>query len=552
MVGKRISAVCLCAALAACFIMLCLCPVSSAAELPQKYETSAKTPVLNQKNNPLCWAYSGSDMLSISAIKNGYAKSGASVFSAPMIARAEFDGNEHRYTKGKWYNSYGGLDYALFAGTTGKGLARTQDYQTVNAANDAPVSALYQHFAYIDTILCIETDELTRQQRTETIKSLIMEYGAVSASLFVGDYNSVTKIANIKTFDNTKAAHAVLLVGWDDTKYTDTGTGAFLMKNTWGDGWGNGGYAWISYNSDMGRSMFAASVTVNGDARVLSHTEICNLSGSYADAKDGKYGAVNVFDVTEKMTLRSAGAYAGKKNSEIEINVWVNLSDTNAVMTKKPDAAAKGSYTEAGFYTLTLDRQLEVKPGDRVTALYLIKSDGKYHVYSEYSDPDFEMAVTSSKEGQSYTLSGGKLKTPKGNYIGTVIGFTEHTEPPVTEAPETKPPQTEPPETKPPVTDPPVTEPPETETETDFETETETDDIDITFDEETEPDTAVIIPITEHTDTDTVSAEETSSVDLTGAVKKVFKTVLIVIGVIAALFIILIIALVAASKKKKV
>ena len=36
--------------------------------------------------------------------------------------------------------------------------------------------------------------------------------------------------------------HGVTLIGWDDTK------GAWLVKNSWGTGWGESGYIWISYN----------------------------------------------------------------------------------------------------------------------------------------------------------------------------------------------------------------------------------------------------------------------------------------------------------------
>ncbi len=552
---KKLFSSALCAALLVCFIAAGLNFSSFAAGLPQKYESGSKTPVLNQKNNPLCWAYSCSDLLGINAVKNGYAKNGSSVFSAPMIARAEFDGNEHRYTKGSWYKSYGGIDYALMAGTVGKGLADASKYAAVTDADSAPVSALYPNMAYIDTVLSLETNDLARKERTEKIKEWIYEYGAVSADLFVGEYNSVTGVAKIKPYDNSKSAHAILLVGWDDTKYTDTGTGAFLMKNSWGESWGKGGYAWISYNSEFGRTMYAANVTVNSDARVLSHTEICHLSGSSYSAKDGKAGAVNVFDVKEKMTVKYAGIFTNKPKSEIEVSVWVNLSDAAAVTSKTPDAKAKASVSDRGFFTLTLDRQLDVRPGDTVTALYLVKSDGVYYVYSEYSDPDYEMAVTSSKAGQSYTLSGGTLKNPRGNYLGTLVGFTEHKDPPVTEPPETKPPVTEPPATNPPVTEPPATNPPVTEPpETDTETDEETEGADITFANgtETEEDTAVIVPVTEYTEPGTESDGGSSSIDLTGAVKNVFKTVLIVVGIVILLFVILIIALVAASKKKKV
>ena len=35
--------------------------------------------------------------------------------------------------------------------------------------------------------------------------------------------------------------HAVVIVAWNDTK------GAWLVRNSWGVGWGMGGYMWIAY-----------------------------------------------------------------------------------------------------------------------------------------------------------------------------------------------------------------------------------------------------------------------------------------------------------------
>lgn len=47
-------------------------------------------------------------------------------------------------------------------------------------------------------------------------------------------------------FNHTAALdvnHAVTLVGWDDSK------NAWLIKNSWGTDWGEGGYMWIAYTS---------------------------------------------------------------------------------------------------------------------------------------------------------------------------------------------------------------------------------------------------------------------------------------------------------------
>jgi len=41
--------------------------------------------------------------------------------------------------------------------------------------------------------------------------------------------------------------HGVCIVGYDDSKVTADGTGAFRLVNSWGTGWGNQGYWWMSY-----------------------------------------------------------------------------------------------------------------------------------------------------------------------------------------------------------------------------------------------------------------------------------------------------------------
>jgi hypothetical protein len=62
---------------------------------------------------------------------------------------------------------------------------------------------------------------------------------------------------NIKNFDTVYCAadsygtnrggHNLCMVGYDDDKATRDGTGAFRCVNSWGTGWGHGGYWWMSY-----------------------------------------------------------------------------------------------------------------------------------------------------------------------------------------------------------------------------------------------------------------------------------------------------------------
>lgn len=47
---------------------------------------------------------------------------------------------------------------------------------------------------------------------------------------------------------NGPANHMILLCGWDDNA-CGTGQGAWLIKNSWGPGWGQSGFGWIKYNT---------------------------------------------------------------------------------------------------------------------------------------------------------------------------------------------------------------------------------------------------------------------------------------------------------------
>ena len=44
--------------------------------------------------------------------------------------------------------------------------------------------------------------------------------------------------------DRNNGAHIIIIVGWDDSK------GAWLIKNSYGSGWGDQGYGWVAYGSN--------------------------------------------------------------------------------------------------------------------------------------------------------------------------------------------------------------------------------------------------------------------------------------------------------------
>ena len=63
----------------------------------------------------------------------------------------------------------------------------------------------------------------------------------------------VWEVADVEYTNRHSGGHAMAVIGYDDSKYG----GAFLVENSWGTDWGNGGYTWIKY-PDFNKFTFCA------------------------------------------------------------------------------------------------------------------------------------------------------------------------------------------------------------------------------------------------------------------------------------------------------
>lgn len=86
----------------------------------------------------------------------------------------------------------------------------------------------------------------------EAIKSAILTYGPVDAAVMATDafsaysggiYNDLNQTCPGSPCYFTTTNHAVVLVGWNDADQ------AWILRNSWGPNWGEGGYMRISYRA---------------------------------------------------------------------------------------------------------------------------------------------------------------------------------------------------------------------------------------------------------------------------------------------------------------
>ena len=112
----------------------------------------------------------------------------------------------------------------------------------------------------IDPNIHIQDALLIRPHKNSTdndeFKNALMKYGALDilycACQDAPYYNEKT-FAQYQNNESAELDHSVTLVGWDDNFSADNflitppGNGAWIIKNSWDDTWGDGGFGYISY-----------------------------------------------------------------------------------------------------------------------------------------------------------------------------------------------------------------------------------------------------------------------------------------------------------------
>jgi len=109
------------------------------------------------------------------------------------------------------------------------------------------------------------------------IKQAIYDYGPVYVSIASGNNFQNYNGGVFTTTDGTSLNHAVVLVGWDDNN------GYWILRNSWGAGWGENGYMRIAYGvSAVGSNAYKINYG-GGITNCGTTLSSSNTSGNYLD-----------------------------------------------------------------------------------------------------------------------------------------------------------------------------------------------------------------------------------------------------------------------------
>jgi len=203
-------------------------------DLPSAFnwcDQGACTPVRNQGNCGSCWAFSTVAPLESNVLYwDGIERD----LSEQYLLSCNTEGSSCR---GGWFAH----DYHQWKAPLGEpdaGAVYEADFPYT--ARDDPCNPPHDHHEKIVGWEFVGSDI----PPVAHIKQAILDYGPVSVAIYIGDdFRSYTGGVFLSD-ENGAPNHAVVLVGWDDSQGPN---GIWFLRNSWGPGWGEGGYMRIAY-----------------------------------------------------------------------------------------------------------------------------------------------------------------------------------------------------------------------------------------------------------------------------------------------------------------
>jgi len=218
-------------------------------------------------------------------------------------------------------------------------------------------------------------------------KQLIMTVGPVSTNYYshgLSTYNPSTHAV----YNNVVRAsdHAVLIVGWDDNYPKENFVagnqpehdGAWLVRNSWGNSWGDDGYFWLSYED---QTIACGNAYLLEEANNYAHNYQYDTVGwSYSIATDPNNPtsgtAANIFTAESDEQLEAVSFYTTDAGARYHISVYTGVEDGQPTSGTCALAEQSGRETYAGYHTIELDEPVALKTGEQFSIVVTFENPG--------------------------------------------------------------------------------------------------------------------------------------------------------------------------------
>ncbi len=318
-------------------------------DIPAYYDLRGSgflTPIKSQSSGG-CWAYSTMGAIESRLLMEGLGEYNLSDNNLKFC---------HGYIPARNTNGNHWMSSAYFARRSGPYLESEDPYPGGTNSNDncpTEFSARY----YINEARYPPSQDITY------LKQTVLDYGLVWSLLY---YNA----SYFNTGDNTyfyggshAVNHAGCIVGWNDTVTTAGGTGAWIVRNTYGQGWGEGGYYYLSYNDSQFGIYNGFWPEVMGNepgTHIYQYDEIGGYWGVGFNTEIG-FGLVKFETGERDNEISQIGSFIVSTNCGVEIKVYDHFQDSLYGFLGGMDEQI---VELPGYYTFDLDSTIHIPAGE--------------------------------------------------------------------------------------------------------------------------------------------------------------------------------------------
>ena len=255
------------------------------------------------------------------------------------------------------------------------------------------------------------------------VKQAIMDHGAVATGMYFSEtYYDKEKYSYYCPV--VAANHAVTIIGWDDTYPADNFTtkpnnnGAWIVKNSYGTTFGDGGYMYISYEDKTLSELMSFEIIPRAALynNCYQHDGTGNPSYAYNSAEwyANVFQAKGAGEYNEE--LKAISVYTTSIGTQYEVQVYTGLSSAGKPTggTKAFTSNVTGVLSDAGYQMIELPEPVSLTSGEYFSVLVKLTTASGANAYvgvdTSYLNPnnDWIRFIAATGKNQSFIKVGGK------------------------------------------------------------------------------------------------------------------------------------------------